>query len=279
MRDYLGIASENVVIYECYDFHREVVFSSSRRKKISKEEDLLLKKSDIVFVTSKALLKEKSRYHPLVYLMNNAADSVFYAKAQDPRTTIPKEIEKIHRPVIGYLGSLNDFVDIDLLMKVAKRHQECSVLIVGGIDPHHRNKNFEKKVKLFLHLSNVYFVGWQRGKIPNYFRIVNVCIIPYRSDKVFNHYRDPNKLHKYIAMGKPVVSTDILGENPCKKFVKIAGTSDEFMFHIEQAMSEDCEEKAKARLDWAKNNKWDKRSERMIEVIKNRLYKSNSRFE
>jgi glycosyltransferase involved in cell wall biosynthesis len=233
-----------------------------------------LSKADIVIATSETLWKEKEKVHSHVYLFPNAADVDFFAKVQAPETNIAEVVERLQPPIVGYLGTINRHLDIDLLRHLAKAKPRWTLLIAGGVEDEKLAQS--DAYKRLTALPNVQFVGWIREEIPNYFKKVDVCLIPFRTDSDFNQYRNPNKLHEYTAMGKPVVSTDIPCVRSHANIIYIARTKEEFVARIEQALAEDGPERIAERLRWARENTWEKRAERILCIIKEYLATNES---
>jgi len=116
-------------------------------------------------------------------------------------------------------------------------------------------------------LPNVRLVGWIREEIPGYFKTVDVCLIPFLTDSEYNQYRNPNKLHEYIEMGKPVVSTDIQGVHSLINTIYIARTKEEFVVCVDRTLAEDGPARIAERMRRARENTWERRSERMLEIV------------
>jgi glycosyltransferase involved in cell wall biosynthesis len=109
-------------------------------------------------------------------------------------------------------------------------------------------------------LSNVHFLGQQPHRsLVNYIREFDVCIIPYQ----LNSYTAtvfPTKLNEYLAVGKPVVSTNLPAVCKFNEQHIVLGISDElpenFLREVESALRQVDEpamarrRAAAARGDW-----------------------------
>jgi hypothetical protein len=270
--NFVGLAGEDKVVYECYDKHHTAGMLSipGIGERVQKKEQELLSKAHIVFTTSETLWQEKRKLHPCVFMFPNAADADFFAKVQASDTAVAEAVKKLRHPIIGYLGTIHRDIDIELLRYVAEVKPAWTLLIAGEV--------VDKKVeesddyRRFRSLPNAQLVGWIREEIPEYFKGVDVCLIPFRMDSVFNQYRNPNKLHEYTAMGKAVVSTDIPCIHSHSDIIYIGRTKEEFVACIKQALAEDGPERVDQRLRWARENTWEKRAERMLDIIETSLW-------
>ena len=80
-----------------------------------------------------------------------------------------------------------------------------------------------------------------------------------------------NKLYQYLALGKPVVISRMAGLNDIdlpNGFIYVANKEEEFPELVIKAHRENSPELIKQRIDYAKNNTWKKRMERLIGLIK-----------
>jgi glycosyltransferase involved in cell wall biosynthesis len=114
-------------------------------------------------------------------------------------------------------------------------------------------------------LPNVHFIGQQPHRsLANFIREFDVCIIPYR----LNPYTAtvvPTKLNEYLAVGKPVVSTNLPAVCHFDEQHGVLTISDEapenFLRAVESAMSQSGEHEAARRRAAAAHGDWEKRLE------------------
>ena len=80
-----------------------------------------------------------------------------------------------------------------------------------------------------------------------------------------------SKTYQYLALGKPVVISYMAGLNDMKLpagFIYIARKEEDFPELIYKAHRENNSELIKQRIEYAKNNTWEKRMEQLIEIYK-----------
>ena len=280
--DWAGQTGENILVYECYDKHDHNLKSLSlpgMQERLRHQEDQLLAKADVVFATSPLLYENLSRFHSNVYLFPNAVDVEFFSAAQRNDTTISEYVSRLEHPIIGYFGNLNRFFDVGVMLWLARKHPNWSFLIVGP----ENDSSFcnSKPYNDFKSLANVGHIPWLDKEIPNYFKAVDVCILPWNIEYKFVRFSSPNKLFQYAAMGKPVVSTDIPYCRGYPALAEIARTREEFSEKIKKALAEEGPEKIEERLRLAQENSWDTRSQVMVRVIRETILdkKANLRAE
>ncbi len=250
---------KKVVIYYCID---NFSVSSVSVKQIKKSEIKLLKKADLIFVTSKALYNYCSRYNDKTYTFPFAVNYQEFEEARLKRDFTFDELQNIRKPIIGYVGGVHKWIDQGLVKRAAEKYPEYSFVFVGPL---------QTDVSLLKKLKNVYFLGpKEHMKLPNYIKTFDVCIIPYLlTDYTKNVY--PAKLNEYLAMGKPVVSSYLPEIDAFKErygnILYVGKDVEEFGECIKSALDEDNEVLRKRRIEIAKENSWENRINKMSELI------------
>jgi glycosyltransferase involved in cell wall biosynthesis len=124
------------------------------------------------------------------------------AYAEVDRAPPPPDVQ-LPPPVAGFVGQINDRMDIRLLEAIAERGR--SLLLVGPRNPAFEPRRFDT----LLRRRNVCWVGPKPfDELPSYLRSIDVGIVPY-GDIPFNRGSFPLKTLEYLAAGRPVVATDL----------------------------------------------------------------------
>ena len=119
----------------------------------------------------------------------------------------PKELRGATRPILGYVGTLEDRVDWSLLTDLADSARDATIVLIGKI-PRLGRKPWQVDARRCLSRPNVRALGWRsQSLIGQYMRSFDVCLIPYRADHPFNRVCCPTKIMDYLATGRPIVST------------------------------------------------------------------------
>ncbi|MBK0383665.1 glycosyltransferase [Pedobacter sp. SD-b] len=237
-------------VYHCVD----PIIEDYDAKHGHTSEEIILKDSDLVICTSKELYRNKSEQHPYTYFIPNAADFEHSKKAVLENTAIHPKILGIKKPIIGYFGNIERRIDYRMLAKAMKMNLDKSFVFVGPIEA-----EYLKKIKK--ETPNLYLIEQVPYKeMPGVLKGFDVAIIPFKKDEV-SHTIFPLKLFEYLGSGKPVVSTDfnIDLEEFTQGAVPFCKTAEEFSNAINNALTNDNDEKRKLRLKAAKDNTWDKR--------------------
>jgi uncharacterized SAM-binding protein YcdF (DUF218 family) len=119
--------------------------------------------------------------------------------------------------------------------------------------------------------GNVRLLGKRpHAEVPRYIKAFDVALIPYEfSDYTASVY--PTKLNEYLAMGVPVVSTDL---PEIRRFnddhgdiVAVAQDAEAFVGAIEHAVADTSTATVERRLEVARENSWQRRIARMSSLI------------
>src|SRR3954465_8698213 len=124
-----GTLDEELVVYHCVD-----EFSAVRGGPAQQSRELgqrLMRKADVVICSSEKLRLDKAKTNPNSHLVQHGVDIEHFAKAYDPRTTVPDEVKNLPGPVIGFWGLIADWVDLRLIRHVAASFSGGSVVLLG----------------------------------------------------------------------------------------------------------------------------------------------------
>ncbi|RJQ47984.1 MAG: glycosyltransferase family 1 protein [Nitrospiraceae bacterium] len=263
---------KSIVCYHVVDNYPEAPYFSKRtRADLGQAEKHMLSVADLVIVTSPFLLEEKSKYNDNVHLVRNAVDYERFSALKNVNG-IPKDMEYVPKPVIGYIGAVNEKLDYELLDAAARARPEWSFVFVGGY-----SNRTGSPVSKFIneHPPNVFFLGRRDVKeIPHYVYACDICIMPYRKDD-YTKAIDSLKLYEYFACEKPVVATDIPAVKEYSQLIYIAKDANDFIHKLQEAMISFTPSTRSLQRMIAEQNTWDKRVEQLSLLIQSALNKSN----
>jgi hypothetical protein len=269
---YHGMLNEQLAVYECFDQHTaNPGMRGARKRRLHDDEISLFRKMDLVFATSSRLAEIKKPYHQHIYHVPNGAEAGFYSKVQDHSIEPDPEYTNRTGPVIGYLGTIHEHTDLELINWIAGKEPDWTFVMIGKLDQRNVGKS-----EIFRELearANVHMLGWvDRDRMLPICKSFNVCIIPYKRDAEFNRYVNPNKLHEYTAMGKPIVAYRGVDVDSHHDMIEVAEDPEGFRQCIERAWKTDSPEKIRQRLELAESNSWDARTETMVSRVNLHLH-------
>lgn len=107
------------------------------------------------------------------------------------------------RPIVGFLGSFEYFIDFDLILDVAQRMPDCDFVLVGrGRDQAYIEKQIDAR-----RLTNVRLPGGvPHAEVFNQIGRMDICLNIFKKVPV-SERACPIKLFEYASMRKPIVST------------------------------------------------------------------------
>jgi glycosyltransferase involved in cell wall biosynthesis len=204
----------------CYHIDDEYTFSKVE-KPISEHEMELLLGVNQVFIHSPALLEKKGHLNPHTTFVPNGVDYEAYANP----CSEPEDMKPIPHPRIGYVGVIKKQVDLALLITLAKRHPQWSLVLVG---PQRNKDEIAPWLQQLKKLPNVFLLGPKAVRaLPGYTQHMDVCMLCYELND-YTKFIYPLKLHEYLASGRPVVGSPIRSLLEFSHVVKLARTAEEW---------------------------------------------------
>jgi glycosyltransferase involved in cell wall biosynthesis len=243
--DYVDGLGASTVVYYCVDEWSG--FTHLDGPRIASLEERLCRRADIVFAASSKLVARKLPFNPKTYLAAHGVDYDLFRQALDPGTPVPDDIAKLAPPIIGFYGTLDDWIDFGLIEHLAKSRPDWNFVLIGKPIVDTRR----------LELPNVHLLGRRpHSQLPNYCRAFTVGIIPYLiTDRM--QYVNPIKLREYLSAGVPVVSTPVPEVLHYATHCAIANGGVEFERCIARAIEEDSLERRSARSAAMRLETWE----------------------
>jgi glycosyltransferase involved in cell wall biosynthesis len=215
----------SLIIYYCVADFAQL---STHPAQIAETEQALLKNCDLVFAMCEELATHGDCASADFPIFPPGVDLDAFPLASS-NETVPEpdlnQIARLARPLIGYVGGLHRYVDIDLIVSMARARPEWSWVFIGP---------FQISVERLLNEPNIHLLGSKpHNRLVNFIRAFDVCIVPYVKS-IYTNTVVPVKINEYLAVGKPVVATNlpticefngrhqilIIAENQAERFLK-----------------------------------------------------------
>lgn len=258
-RDLIRELDHELTLYYCID---DLASSSRMARRITRNEAHIFREVDLVFVTSEKLRDRATRFTKRVYLFPFGVNYRRFEQVRRGSQDVPKDLLGLLRPVVGYVGGIHRWIDQELLAEVAGRMPEASFALVGPI---------QTNVSRLARCPNVHLLGAKsHEQMPRYIKNFDVGIVPYLlSEYTANVY--PTKLNEYLAMGIPVVATDL---PEIRRFnaehgevVAVAKDVEGFRESLWNAVRDASQAEAERRIEAARQNSWEVRISKMSALI------------
>ncbi len=251
----------NFLVSFYYIGDNHLIAAKNQKFVISEEE--ISKNVDAVFSTSEKLKEKFIKINSLTYKFPAGVElEKFQIKEKD--TDIPEKLKNIPKPVIGFIGSLNEKIDLELMDHVLKSLPTYSFVFIG--------ENSEKRMDMSIFKNkNIFFLGKQpHTELKNYLKNFNCAIIPYNVNS-FTDTVYPSKLNEYLALGLPIVSTNFYEIQFFNKennnIVNIALDKKHFVNAIQENINQNSKIMCDKRKEIAKQNSWNTRYGKIMEII------------
>lgn len=256
-----GTMGESAVIYDITDDWTQLSQSPRERDLVTRQDRDLCQKADAVIVCSQRLYELKQVLAKRVELIPNGVDVGHYVGALESDEPAAPETSGWTAPVFGYTGTLHpDRVDVNLVAELAKAFPEGTVALVGP-------DYLDDAARSILNREpNIILTGpVPYTRLPYYVKKFDVCITPHLMT-AFTESLNPIKLWEYLAIGKPVVSTDVAGFRDYPELVRIAQNTEDFIQLSQEALLEG-DTLAAIRRTHARKHSWDARLDQVESVL------------
>ncbi|MCS6285304.1 MAG: glycosyltransferase [Nitrospira sp.] len=258
--DVMRCAKEGLMIYQIMSSAEAV----RPHQAFIEANDAMLKECDLVLANSGRLRVQASRLNSSAHLFRAGVNLELFETGRTFEK--PEDLQGIDGPIVGYVGSLHEWVDLELIRAVATSMPDYQFVFVGPI---------VRDVEGLRSLPNVRFLGQKpHGEVPRYVRFFDVCIIPYVRD-AYTETTYPAKLNEYLALGKPVVATplpELVDYN--EEFdgvLRLAGDAPTFASALREAVGSNAPERQAHYRCVAGKNAWTTIVEAMSGLIEEKL--------
>lgn len=228
---------------------------SNSTKALEKAETKLSQSVDRVLYTAHTLENHVNSLKPkdTLYFPNGVNLAHFLEKKEQP-----VEYKSIDKPIIVYVGAIEEWFDFNLFNEMAKRMPDFAFVVIGP----------DKLAKQYINeIENVHILGRRSyDQLPAYLQYANVGIIPFNV-KEYAHlldYVNPLKLYEYMVSGIPVVSSKWKELELINSPAQLAENLNQFIDAIKEAVRDTDKEKY---ISFAKQHSWTSRVDNLLAEV------------
>ncbi|BCD98177.1 glycosyltransferase [Marinagarivorans cellulosilyticus] len=198
------------IYYCCDDFSG---LAGVDHNTVTEHENKLIDTANLVVVSQKELQKKWPARK--IKLLPHGVDITLFKQTTKPAADLPRN----NKPIAGFYGSIESWLDIPLLIKTAQENPSWDFVFIGQ----------EKiNVEALKKLKNTYFLGPKaHQQLPSYSQHWQASLLPFVNCAQIQHC-NPLKLREYMAIGKPIISTQFPAVEEYRSFVNIASNSAHF---------------------------------------------------
>ncbi|HEV3005464.1 MAG TPA: glycosyltransferase, partial [Pirellulales bacterium] len=248
----------SLVVYDCMD--RYAAFHHGRdRARIERIERTVVARADVVFASSRSLAELPGLGGREVLHVANGVEYEAFAPSRRPEP--PAWRQRTSGPVIGYHGTLGDWLDFESLEWLAKRRPGWTFVMIG---PRATSRGGR-----FFSLPNVLLPGpVTYAELPAHTAHFDVGIVPFVSNELTRCVH-PIKALEYLAAGLPTVSRPLRDLADLSDVVRFADSPHQWLAALEQALGPVARapERVAARRAAAKIRSWDDAAQHIAEAL------------
>jgi len=251
--------SVDLLCYDCVD--DPALFVAAYGPAFYDHRDRLVRKSALVFATAERLEQELLRRYPeatVLRIPNGVDPEWFQRHGAVPDTGLGDD----QRPIVGYMGALYEWLDVELLCTLARHMPEVRFVLVGPL----RGLRNESALRSASNITLMGPVPYER--VPGIIARFAIGMIPFTEGPLADS-TDPIKLYEYFALGKPVVATRMhqLSQFAEAGLARCASEAGEFAQYIRDFLQSDTLERQQARRRVAQEHSWRRSAETIINAL------------
>jgi glycosyltransferase involved in cell wall biosynthesis len=243
-------------IYYCVD--RWSKFKDFDPETMDRAEEEMCRTADIVFASAEDLADRCSRWSGNVHYVPHGVDYEHFARALEPGP-LPDDLASIPEPRIGFFGLLHEWVDTELIGRLADAHPRFSFVLIGAASG---------DLSDLTRRTNVHHLGRRPfAQLPDYCRGFAAALVPFRLNELTTSV-NPIKLREYAASGMPVVSSDLPEVRRLPEIATVARSFDEWVAAVETAVHQGSDPALRRRQsEKVRGDDWSARCARLARLV------------
>jgi glycosyltransferase involved in cell wall biosynthesis len=249
----------SALVYHCVD--KWSAFEGYGAAFMDACEQELCEAADLVVASAEDLADRCRRFSDNVHYIPHGVDHEHFAAALAPGE-LPPELSGSTMPRVGFFGLIHEWVDLELIGRLADAVPFEFVLIGASNQP----------MDELTRRPNVRYLGRQPfHRLPDFCRAFSAAIVPFRMSELTISV-NPIKLREYAAAGLPIVSTGLPEVLKCTDIARIASTPEEWIRELRLAVTDgESEHWRRAQSARVKRDDWDGVAGRIGDLLERAL--------
>jgi GT2 family glycosyltransferase/glycosyltransferase involved in cell wall biosynthesis len=246
-----------------YDYMDDLSLLNLPLNELEHDHMEMLNKADFVTVSANRLMIELPEHVSHKTLLINNAVSREFIDAVNSYIFLPGDRGTVKAcPILGYYGALAEWVDYDLIERIANELPTVRIVLIGPVSENVSNRVADL---LWKHTNIVVLPACKQLELIPFLKHFDVCMIPFIKNAVTDAV-SPVKLFEYFCVGKPVVTTNLV-ECMMYKPVLIGNDHDEFIRIVQKLVSEPAAAPNPVAVQIATDNTWDHRLQKILAAL------------
>ncbi len=224
--------------------------------RLGEQVALIKRAAELVIYCAPHLMAEERAEVRSQLLVTHGVDVETFVAEGSKRAPGPADAAIIAKPRVGFIGGIDAHTfDPELFVAVAAKLPSVNFVMIGSCS----------LPEGWCPLPNVRFLGRKPyDVIARYMAAMDVLIMPW-NDSEWIKACNPIKMKEYLAVGRPVVTTDFPALDGWRDLVRVAGCADTFAAQIRAALDAPYDP-APARARVA-NETWDAKAASILDAI------------
>lgn len=250
----------NTMIYDCMD---ELSQFKGASQQLRAQEEFLIKEADLIFTGGKSLYEAKAIFSSNVHCFPSSVDVAHFKKRYD-NIKIPLDIEFIPKPIIGYIGVIDERINLSLIHETARALPNISFVMIGPLAKID-DRDLPRE-------HNIYYLGMKSyDDLPNYLKTIDISMMPFAINEA-TEFISPTKTLEYMAAGKPIISTPIKDvTRDYAHVIDIVNDSTEFSAAITKILSRYKKLDKSKYQEILTQTSWDATAQKMLHLIREQV--------
>ncbi|WP_318467507.1 glycosyltransferase [Photobacterium leiognathi] len=250
--DYLDLCQADMIIYYCGDDFSAL--SGVDHHKAIQAEQALGDQADLIYLANQQLM-DRFPSNNTIYLPHGVDLTLFQSS-----TIRPPALQE-DQPCIGFYGSLNTWLDYELLHYLAKHRPNIQFYFIGNKECQQAEQLQNKNIHLLPALPH--------HQLVSYLQHWNIAILPFINNRQIQAC-NPLKLREYLAAGCPVISSHYPAATEYEPPVITAKTPQQWLSAIDHILQftptekVDYQHKAQQRVQY---DSWQQRVDSILNQI------------
>ncbi|WP_419897797.1 glycosyltransferase [Roseomonas sp. USHLN139] len=223
--DIAGALDFDLQVVDLVDDQRVMATDEARAAVAEEAYRRTLQGAGLVFANCEAVREAFAPLSPApVHVVPNACE--FYGAIGGR----PAELEGIDGPVIGYVGNLRARIDTALLESIIAARPGWTFVLIGSAHGDSEIPRLRRHPNVRLLGPKVY------EQALGYMRCFDVAIMPHLRNAI-SERMNPLKLYVYVALGIPVVSSDVANIDELRDRIAVAADAQDFLARLDAAVA------------------------------------------
>ena len=249
-RLFKNVDKTKLLVFDKMDDNIQLEKNLSIKKEVKRWNVQLETEADVIFVTAQKFYEELIKKRNNIYLLQNGVEE----KWKD----IHCFSQSKKRMVIGYIGMISHWFDIEAVARLAESRPDADIVLVGP--------NYLPKIDM----SNIRYVGEvPKDEVPKWINIFDICLYPFKKSELLDTI-DPVKIYEYLMFNKPILAIDSIEIRKYKDKVYSYKTIEELISYSKKDLKAPFITE-KEKRQFFENNTWIKRAEYAQNILNERI--------